>query len=59
MTRKYIGQKVFGIFLIILSILFVAFAAVSNSPADKDCTVIVLTLPLGLFLLFSKRVWIV
>ncbi len=57
MSRK-ISQRVFGILLVAFSIIFMVFAAASTCAAEKDCTVILLTLPLGIFLLTSKRVWI-
>ena len=54
--RLYAQQKVMGATLLTLSllILFVAFNGVTS--ADHDCTAALLTLPLGLYLLFTKKI---
>lgn len=53
-ARK-IAQKCLGFILITLSIIIIYFCAKANTVEDSDATSVLFTLPLGLYLLFSRE----
>ena len=48
-------QRHMGAALVVLSWLILLLAATGASPADQDATAAVLTLPLGLYMIFTKQ----
>lgn len=57
--RMMIRQRFVGLGLILISGFILWFASTGTNPVDQDCTVIFFTLPLGLWLLFSRKILIV
>lgn len=57
--KLFIEQKLMGLGLIAISVFLIWFASLGQTIEDQDCTAVLLTLPLGLVLLFSKKIWIV
>lgn len=53
--RKLAWQKLMGFALVVLSIAAVFAMAGGHGAAESDCGIVLFTVPLGLFLLFSKR----
>lgn len=51
-----IKQKLIGVLMLLITAVIVWLACSGKTPEDKDATAILLTLPLGIFLLFSRRV---
>jgi hypothetical protein len=56
--RKRITQKLLGIALIAISVLYIAIASTGTTLEERDCTAVFFTIPLGLVALFSKSVFI-
>jgi len=56
--RLMIKQKLTGILMLAMSALIIAMAAQGDpsNPLDTDATAILLTIPFGLYLLFSRRI---
>jgi len=48
-------QKIAGILLILISMAVIVLASQGTTPEEKDVTVVLFILPLGLFLLFTKQ----
>ncbi len=57
--KMLIEQKLMGLALIAISILIFILASTGKTFEDRDCTAIFITMPLGLLLLFSKKILIV
>lgn len=57
--RLFIQQKLMGVVLILISVLLVWLALTGKNFEDKDCTAIFFTVPLALYLLFTKHIVIV
>lgn len=57
--RMLIQQRFMGLGLILISGFVILFASTGTTPVDQDCTAIFFTLPLGLWLLFSRKILIV
>lgn len=57
--RMMIQQRFMGLGLILISGFILWLASAGTTPVDRDCTVIFFTLPLGLWLLFSRKILIV
>ena len=51
-----IKQKLMGFFLIILTIFILYFTSVSIPTENGDVTVVLLMVPMGLYLLFTRRI---
>lgn len=47
-------QRLIGALLVIISGIVVAIACGGTTPEERDATVILLTLPMGLYLLFTS-----
>ena len=47
-------QRLIGALLVIISGIVVAIACGGTTPEEQDATVILLTLPMGLYLLFTS-----
>lgn len=60
LRRLMIKQKLIGIGILLMSILVVIIASQGNpmNPNDTDVTVILLTIPMGLSMLFSRKICI-
>lgn len=54
--RTMIFQKLIGLGMLALSTLLLMWAAKGTSPDDRDATAVLLTIPIGLDLLFSKSI---
>lgn len=54
--KKRIQQRIIGLVFILLSIGMAVLAASGSSFEDRDGGAVVLLLPLGLWLLFSRRI---
>ena len=52
--KKLAWQKLMGFALVVLSIVAVFVMAGGRSAAESDCGIVFFTVPLGLFLLFSR-----
>lgn len=57
--RKLIQQRLMGLAMVAISIFIVVMACHAKTPEDSDCTAVFLTAPLGLYMLFSRKVIIV
>lgn len=55
---KMLKQKLMGIGLILLSILVIYICSKGVTVQDRDATGVVLTLPLGIYLLFTRECWL-
>jgi hypothetical protein len=53
--KLLIEQRLMGLVMIVITAVFVWMCASAN----EDCTAALLTGPIGLIMLFSKKVWIV
>lgn len=47
-------QRIAGVALVLISILIVLMAAQGTTPEEKDITAVLVTLPLGLYMIFTK-----
>lgn len=54
--KKLFVQKLYGLALITMSIMLIYMASHGTSVDDRDATAVLLTAPLGLYLLFTKTV---
>lgn len=57
--RKFIQQKIMGFCLILISAAIVWMASKGTTVEERDCTAVLIILPMGLALLFSKSILIV
>lgn len=57
--RKYIKQKLIGLGILALDVLLIYIASKGTSVEGQDATAVLLTLPMGLGALFSKKIIIV
>ena len=48
-------QRLIGALLVIVSGIVVAVASGGVTPEDRDATIVLLTLPMGLYLLFTNE----
>lgn len=48
-------QRIMGAVLVLLSILILFWAATGESPELQDGTIVLLILPLGLYMMFTKH----
>lgn len=51
-------QKLYGLVFVLLSILIRLVCATGKTPEDRDATAVVLLLPFGLYLIFTKEICI-
>lgn len=51
-------QKLYGLVFVLLSILICLVCATGKTPEDRDATAVVLLLPFGLYLIFTKEICI-
>lgn len=54
--KKLIMQKVMGLVLLLICGVVIMTASTGANSADKDVTPILILVPLGLYLVFTKRV---
>lgn len=47
-------QRLMGIALVLISALILILAAIGETPDEQDATIVLLTLPLGLYMIFTK-----
>ena len=55
MRRKMLIQRLFGIALLGLSVLWFWWASHGITVEERDCTITLISIPLGLYLLFSRN----
>lgn len=58
-TRKLLYQKLLGLVLFLISLAFILVNASNASIADRDATAALLLIPLGLYLLFTRKVYLI
>ncbi len=58
-SRQLFIQKLVGVGLLLLSLLIVLAALSGTNDADRDVTPILLLAPLGVFLVFTKRIYLI
>lgn len=58
-TRKLLHQKLLGLVLFLISLAFILVNASNASIADRDATAALLLIPLGLHLLFTRKVYLI
>ena len=51
-------QKIYGLVFVLLSIFVVIMCMTGKTAEDRDATAIVLLLPFGLYLIFTKKICI-
>ncbi len=51
-------QKLYGLVFVLLSIFVVIMCMIGKTAEDRDATAIVLLLPFGLYLIFTKKIYI-
>lgn len=54
--KKLIMQKVMGLLLLLICGVVIMMASTGANSADKDVTPILILVPLGLYLVFTKHV---
>lgn len=54
--RKILEQRLYGIGIILLCALALLVASTGTSIEDRDCTAVLLILPLGIYSLFTRKV---
>lgn len=54
--RKISEQRLYGIGIILLCALALLVASTGTSIEDRDCTAVLLILPLGIYSLFTRKV---
>lgn len=57
--RLYVQQRAMGLCLLLVSGLLLWLAYCGATPLDRDCTAVLLTAPLGAYLLTTKKLVIV
>ena len=55
---RVIRQRLFGLALIVLSIIILCITANGVTVEDRDGGVALFTLPIGLYLLFTRTIWV-
>lgn len=58
-SRQLFIQKLVGVGLLLISLLIVFAALSGTNDADRDATPILLLAPLGAFLIFTKRIYLI
>lgn len=58
-TRKLLHQKLLGLVLFLISLAFILVNASNASIADRDATAALLLIPLSLYLLFTRKVYLI
>lgn len=54
--RKFAIQKLYGLALIAMSAIMLYIASQGVTVEDRDATAVLLTAPLGLYLLFTRKI---
>ena len=54
--RKLIEQRIYGLAIIAVSIVFLLIVSAESSASGRDCGAVFLTMPLGLYLLFTRSI---
>ncbi len=58
-TRKRRKQRICGIFLLLASVVLLVIASTGTTIENHDCTAIILFIPLGFYMLFTRKIVIV
>ena len=53
---KLLLQKVLGLLMLFLSLVLIYSASTGISVEDRDATAVLITIPMGLYLLFTNKV---
>lgn len=56
--RKRLMQKLIGIGMLGISAIVIIMAMYGKTPEDSDVTPVLIFIPIGLSLLFSKECWV-
>ena len=56
--KRRIVQAVIGLFFLAMTALLLAMCAKGNSPQEKDATFALVTVPLGLYCIFTREIFI-
>lgn len=54
--RKLIIQKLYGLGFIAISVMILLLASTGISFEDRDATAVLFTAPLGIYLLFTRKI---
>lgn len=54
--RKLAIQKLYGLALIAMSVIMLYIASQGVTVEDRDATAVLLTAPMGLYLLFTRKI---
>lgn len=57
--RKILEQRFYGVIVILLCIATILLVRTGTNFEDRDCTVVLLALPIGIYALFTRKVVIV
>jgi hypothetical protein len=52
--RNLLGQKIVGFLFVLISIILVVKASRGVTVEERDCTAVLITLPIGFYMLFSR-----
>lgn len=56
--KKLLEQKLLGILMLACCVVALVLCSTGTTIEDRDCTAVVLLAPLGLWMIFSKRILI-
>lgn len=54
--RKFIEQKLYGLAMLAISGVILYIASKGTTVVDKDATAVLLTAPMGLYLMFTRHI---
>ena len=52
---KLVGQRICGVLLLLVSLVIILVAVFSECPEDKDVTAVLVFIPMGFWLLMSRK----
>lgn len=55
-NKKIMEQKLMGILILVICGIILLLASTGSTPANRDATPVVLLAPLGLYLMFTKKI---
>lgn len=56
--KKLIAQKLIGILILLVCAVCICVASAGSTIKDRECSIILLLAPLGIYLLCTHRIWI-
>lgn len=54
---KMIKQRLMGLALVVISVLMLLLASTGETLEDRDVTAVLITLPLGVFMMVSRNIY--